>query len=348
MTHAAAGHGLAHRAGPCQAVRPAAPEIDAPGGFPHTETTMKRALLLAFAVAAPLLAPRPARAWDDVGHMVVARIAWESMTPQARANAVAILRGAPAATGISGLADDPYWAGDDPGRGLFVRTSTWADIIRWREAVGHGFHQPSWHYVNYFWEQPVPGGPPHELVRPPLGAAVDTLQAFINELSSGVVAPERKAVVLAWILHLAGDVHQPLHASARVTPTEPDGDKGGNDFKLDGRHNLHSFWDGAITRGDAQWRPGDRNASDLIGGIATRIMHAFPRARLASTLLPAQVERWAHGSYVTATTLYPATLHRGEPAPAAYDARSKPIAERAVALGGYRLADVLNRALAQS
>jgi hypothetical protein len=310
---------------------------------------MKRALLFAVAACATLLSPRPAHAWDEVGHMVVARIAWESMTPEARANAVAILRGAPANTGIATLADQPFWAGDDPGRGLFVRSSTWADIIRWREAVGHGYHQASWHYVNFFWEQPVPGGPGRELPRQHLGQAVDSLQAFLNELSSDVVAPERKAVVLAWVLHLAGDVHQPLHASARVSPADPEGDKGGNDFKLGGRSNLHGFWDGSVTRADAQWHPGQRTVSDLVGGMAQGIMHRFPMRSMTHDVQVTDVEQWARGSFLTAKDrLYPPMLHRDQPPPAAYDAMSKRIAERAVALAGYRLATALNHDLVRA
>jgi hypothetical protein len=307
---------------------------------------MRRALLCAFAAFAVMLAPRPARAWDEIGHMAVARIAWESMTPEARAAAVAILRGAPPETGIAGLVSDPFWAGSDPDRELFTRTATWADIIRGREAAGHQLHQPSWHYVNFFWEQPAPGAPGRDLDRPHLGLAVDSLQSFLNELQSGVVSQERKAVVLAWVLHLTGDVHQPLHASARVSAASPDGDKGGNDFKLEGRHNLHSYWDSAITRADGVWLPGERTVGDFIGGIASGIMRRNPRARFAAALRDVRVEDWAHGSFVTARTrLYPASLHAGEEPPAAYDAMSKQVAESAVALAGYRLADALDRAL---
>ena len=307
---------------------------------------MKKALLFALAACATLLSPRPAHAWDDIGHMVVARIAWENMTPQARANAVAILRSAPAETGIPALANDPFWVGDDTGRGLFVRTATWADIIRGREAAGHSFHQASWHYVNFFWEQPVPGGPGRELPRPHLGQAVDSLQAFLNELQSDVVSQDRKAVVLAWVLHLAGDVHQPLHASARISPADPEGDKGGNDFKLGGRYNLHSFWDGSITRADAQWHPGQHTVSDLVGGMADGIMHRFPERSLSHDVQVTEVEQWARGSFLTAKDrLYPVTLQRDQPPPPSYIAMSKAIAERTAALGGYRLAAALNRTI---
>jgi hypothetical protein len=292
-----------------------------------------------------MLAPRQARAWDDIGHMTVARIAWENMTPRARAAAVAILRGAPASTGIPQLVNDPMWAGADAGRALFVRAASWPDYIRGREVAGHQFHQPSWHYVNFFWEQPAPGAPGRDLNRPRLGLAIDSLQAFGGELA-GTTDPTRRAVLLAWILHLTGDVHQPLHASARVSAASPEGDKGGNDFKLDDDHNLHSYWDGAITRLDGQWQPGEHTVSDLVGGIAAGIMRRYPRSRFVARMEPGRVESWAHESFVTAKTrLYPASLHQGQAPPASYVAMTKAVAEPAVALAGYRLADLLNRAL---
>lgn len=49
-------------------------------------------------------------------------------------------------------------------------------------------------------------------------------------------------------IHFFGDFHQPLHASNRVTPEHPSGDRGGNDFpiKYGKITKLHSLWDQAI------------------------------------------------------------------------------------------------------
>ena len=41
-----------------------------------------------------------------------------------------------------------------------------------------------------------------------------------------------KSYDLVWLMHLVGDVHQPLHCVTRFTQTEPNGDRGGNDVKL--------------------------------------------------------------------------------------------------------------------
>ena len=51
------------------------------------------------------------------------------------------------------------------------------------------------------------------------------------------------------VIHYVGDVHQPLHATARVDDQFPAGDRGGNSFTLtsrEGAKNLHAVWDSVI------------------------------------------------------------------------------------------------------
>ena len=42
--------------------------------------------------------------------------------------------------------------------------------------------------------------------------------------------PERKAIALAWLFHLVGDIHQPLHTAQLFTVDYPKGDRGGNEI----------------------------------------------------------------------------------------------------------------------
>ena len=61
-----------------------------------------------------------------------------------------------------------------------------------------------------------------------------------------------KSYDLVWLLHLIGDVHQPLHCATRISKTHPKGDAGGNDvgFCTAGaaacNGKLHSYWDGVL------------------------------------------------------------------------------------------------------
>ena len=64
--------------------------------------------------------------------------------------------------------------------------------------------------------------------------------------------PERKAIALAWLFHLVGDIHQPLHTAQLFTTDYPKGDRGGNEIcvrvkEAEQPMDLHRFWDGVIT-----------------------------------------------------------------------------------------------------
>ena len=55
-----------------------------------------------------------------------------------------------------------------------------------------------------------------------------------------------KSYDLTWLLHLVGDVHQPLHCATRVSSAQPAGDWGGNPVNICSpscRGELHAFWD---------------------------------------------------------------------------------------------------------
>jgi hypothetical protein len=63
--------------------------------------------------------------------------------------------------------------------------------------------------------------------------------------------PERKAIALAWLFHLVGDIHQPLHTAQLFTMEYPNGDRGGNEICIRMTQaaqpmDLHRFWDGIL------------------------------------------------------------------------------------------------------
>ena len=219
---------------------------------------MKLGRVGAAALVALGLAARPAYAWDELGHRVVARIAWDHLTPRAQAAAVRLLMNAPASSGIPALASDAMEA--ERGRELFVMAAVWPDIIRSSSYVGNRYAHSNWHYVNFFWEQRVPGGPPID--RPDRGTdgeLLNQLPRLAATLADPAAGDSARSLALAWVLHLVGDAHQPLHNSARITPQDPQGDRGGNLFLLGGlypRSNLHGYWD-ALVGFSEPWGVGD-------------------------------------------------------------------------------------------
>lgn len=111
--------------------------------------------------------------------------------------------------------------------------STWADEVRSRETA-------AWHYVN-----PPDGSCSYEPARdcPGGNCVVEAINGQVAILKSRASDAER-LVALKWVVHLVGDVHQPLHAGFK-------GDKGGNRYQVQafGRGmNLHSLWDGGLIR----------------------------------------------------------------------------------------------------
>ena len=71
---------------------------------------------------------------------------------------------------------------------------------------------------------------------------------------------ERSAVALAWLFHLVGDIHQPLHTAQLFTVEYPEGDRGGNEIcvrvtQAEQPIELHRFWDGVITSPGQEHKP---------------------------------------------------------------------------------------------
>jgi hypothetical protein len=296
-----------------------------------------------------MVTAEPVHAWDELGHRVVARIAWDHMTPAARARAIELLMAAPQDAALLELFPRDGRPLEVRQREYFIMASVWPDLIRGSRfpgAAGQSYAHSEWHYVNHFWEQPRPGA--RGVPRPDMGRAgllVEKLQEFDGPLGDASRPLPERAVELAWVLHLVGDGHQPMHNSARVTPQEPEGDRGGNLFLLNGRLNLHSYWDRQAGP-SFPWTRGDTSSADYVGSIAQRVVARHPLSSVRHRLHPGEVERWSlEGAEIAMRHLYPANLRRGEAPPRSYRAMAQRIAAERLAMAGYRLADYLNRNL---
>jgi hypothetical protein len=309
---------------------------------------MKARISLLVLTLATLGSARPARAWDEMGHKVVARIAWDRLTPRARERAVALLMAAPADAGLRQLLPDDGRPLEERQRDLFVNAAYWADQIRTRTHPGNRFAHGQWHFQDLVWEQNIPGGPIMEHPERLTGGELLTQETRIAGTLGDAARPDSsRAVDLAWLLHLVGDAHQPLHNSARVTPQDTAGDRGGNLFLLGGLYpfsNLHAYWD-ALVGYAVPWAPGDRSESDYVGSVAARIESRHPASALQGRLRPGEFNEWAREGLRAAERSYPVWLVRGQRAPLRYREYAWSYGEERVALAGYRLADILNRTL---
>jgi hypothetical protein len=163
-------------------------------------------------MAALALLPSPAFAWGKTGHRVVAAIADRQLSGLARAHVDQIL---------------------GPGESL-DEAANWPDEMR--SAPGDFWQKTAtpWHYVTL-------NGIVYDHA-PSEGDALEALNRFSKTLQDPAASREDKQLALRFVVHLVGDLHQPLHNGKCC-------DKGGNDVKVTwfGKPtNLHVVWDSQI------------------------------------------------------------------------------------------------------
>ncbi len=292
-----------------------------------------------------------ASAWDDTGHKLTTYIAWEQMTPQARDTAIKVLLSAPEDSDLSVFYLQDSRSAAAKQRELFMIASTWADIVRDRKFKERNakYHHGTWHYLDTFFRNTNGRVEVVTNLEPDKENAVERLFAFDKVLRNASTSNADKAIALAWVLHVGGDIHQPLHASGRVTEVEPKGDQGGNLFELspkdtprEDKVNLHWFWDSIVGRNIP--RVNDACDSDYLPVIAQQMTKKYPFAKMRSRLKIGKFDEWQQESFrISSTEVYPPTLKRFEMPSEAYKRRAFQIAQQQITLAGYRLGEMLNQ-----
>lgn len=168
-----------------------------------------------------LLLTVPAAAWDFRNHRAVVELACEYAGHTTRL-----------------WLENALLAHPDPLARTTSLAAVWPDVDRpnWPESG-------SWHYINL--PLAAPDFPPERLPHPgPEGQVVWALDSWRH---AAAVDPEHRAEALAYLLHLVGDAHQPLHACTYFSSSFPLGDAGGSQQPVSCPpwHNLHAVWDSA-------------------------------------------------------------------------------------------------------
>jgi hypothetical protein len=312
---------------------------------------MQKAFLSFFFIAAFGFASSPvALGWDDVGHKITGYIAWQRMSPAARERVIKLLRSAPEDSHLSAfyMQYGPM-SEDDKKLDYFLWVPTWADVVRDRAfPVRQGkYHKGNWHYSDTYWRE-VDGKPVIITDKQPDGQGVAKLIEFDKLLRDPAVPDADKGIAIAWLMHIGGDIHQPLHTSGRHTDREPNGDQGGNFFQLtpegtkrEDQLNLHWFWDSIVGRNI----PYKENLCepDYIRDVAESMMLRYPFDSQKDSLSLSAYPEWQKESFALAVSdVFRSDLIRFSVPPDAYRRNAYQIAERRLAMAGYRLGETLN------
>ncbi|MGI4749012.1 MAG: S1/P1 nuclease [Janthinobacterium lividum] len=156
--------------------------------------------------------PIQSMAWGMLGHRIVGQIADSYLSKKARKNIALIL-------------------GDES----VAMASTWADFIKSDPA--YSYLSP-WHYVDFDQQFAYPQMQSF-LKQDTTVDAYTKLNLIIAQLKNKNLEQGKKQMYLRLLIHIVGDVHQPMHTAHTV-------DKGGNDVKLfwfNKPTNLHALWD---------------------------------------------------------------------------------------------------------
>lgn len=242
------------------------------------------------------LSALPGFGWGQKGHDVTAFIAESHLTPLAKATAEELL----------------------DGRSI-VYYANWLDNASHTSPYAY---TKTWHYKN------IDAGVPYaQAPLNPSGDVVTAIESQTRVLLDPEASKEEKGLALKMVVHLVGDIHQPMHVGHAS-------DRGGNSWtiKYFGReNNLHSIWDSSLPESAHKW-------------TFTEWQQQIDRASESLTesiLAPGHPDRWAEETFNTCTYIYDSTPE-GTDISYDYVADVTPLIELQLLRGGLRLADLLN------
>ena len=205
--------------------------------------------------------------WGHDGHAAVGILALGQLSAETRTKLERVL----------GSLDDQ----------TIVEACNWPDSVRRSD-------EWAWSYPLHFINIPI--GESHYLQTrdcPDQQCATEAIKKYSLELGDQRAHNERRRQAFAWVCHLVGDLHQPLHAGFAH-------DRGGNEFEITFKGeqtNLHNFWDRALIKD----RVGDWQ--ELL-----RVLSKYPTVQTGDYWTGVMVYRWTEESHRLAEEeLYPAS-----------------------------------------
>jgi hypothetical protein len=274
-------------------------------------------IIQTFFLISVLLFPAVTFAWDAVAHQVIFAIAYQQLTPTVKQKVTELIHAYP---------------DEQTANGNYLASATWADRIK-HDHVTTFNH---WHYIDQPWGD-------LQITFPKVRGSniLTALASSERMIQSKQNSQLERALYLRFLIHLEGDLHQPLHVSTHMNAAYPKGDHGGLLYKIHYHNaaNLHELWDS----GFHFCTPTSRThyTAETIMQCATRATKIYPSTAFSPAMLNASHETIAQdGLTLTQQEVY--RLPENHYVTDAYAQRNRGIAERQIALAGYRLGTRLN------
>lgn len=182
-------------------------------------------------------------------------------------------------------------------------------------------YSKTWHYRNIDADETF-----ENAVLLSTGDIIRALPAQAVVLADKYSSAAQKELALKMVIHLTGDIHQPMHLGHAS-------DRGGNQWKVkyfDRETNLHSYWDSTLPEAAHKWSYTEW--ADQLDRLPEAEMQAIAAGNASD---------WARESYDICTEIYDSTP-KGSTLSYDYIAKWTPVVEDRFLKGGIRLADLLN------
>ena len=264
--------------------------------------------------------------WNALGHRLIAQIAYDKMSRPAKK-----------------IFNQYNYAVDEGKRHQsFATSAVWLDKMYNTKLA----ELKSLHYIDKpFSLDGTPAGPPNTM------NAVWGVKMATYWLTNKQATPLEKGIALRILIHIVGDLHQPLHAITKISQQYPTGDRGGNLVRLSKNSiasNLHAYWDkGAgflVTTVYLQPKHGSARSKQIyvrpkqVKLQARQLLHDWPCDIHAQIINPYE---WAEESYNLAKQFvynYP----EDHILDSKYQIAASLIVQQRIALAGCRLSILLN------
>lgn len=277
----------------------------------------------------------PAAAWDNRGHRLTGELAYDRLQardPAAVQAIVAIMARHPDRArfdrNLAGM------SGEARTRRMFGLMARWPDDVR-----DTRWDRPDWHYalkVMHGWTW---------LDWYTAGKAEAQWAANLASARSAAAPPEQRAVALCWLLHIGGDMHQPLHRGHRLDGTWLKSDRAGTIAYVRRGPGLppmalHQLWDKAFDPTGVDGGDENGDVARLHAAFAPREVAMAPDGNFANWLDESEALARARG-YTGPALRATRAEAAAPPMTPAYMTMLRAIAERRVIAAGVRMGAAL-------